>query len=99
MIFNVGGGELVESNIVWSFMLSHVGSQNQKGRRKWPTGLKIVAIQLVGAVQKHILFIASRVLKTRFWSSKAQFVAWTNSDVAEMPDGIYMEIESLRLDF
>ena len=31
MIFNVGGGELVESNIVWSFMLSHVGSQNQKG--------------------------------------------------------------------
>lgn len=31
MIHNVGGGELVESNIVWSFMLSHVGSQNQKG--------------------------------------------------------------------
>ena len=26
-------------------------------------------------------------------------MAWTNSDVAEVPHGIYMEIESLRLDF
>ena len=46
MIFNVGGGELVESNIVWSFMLSHVGSQNQEGtynnakKTNWTEGME-----------------------------------------------------------
>ena len=75
--------------------------------RKWVTSNKKPTIWLVGPIWKLYHLLTTRALKARFWACKSSLwgsvsVIWVGVSViwvGEIPCGVHVELESLRLEF